>query len=138
MGSGSVILLDTHALLWLDGGHGELGLAARRAADEAFRRGRLAVSAISFWEIARLLQRQRVTVRLPAEAWRRELIGSGLYEVEIDGRVGILAAQLEHLHRDPADRFIVASAIALGAQLMTADQRILAWRGELLRLDARE
>jgi PIN domain nuclease of toxin-antitoxin system len=49
-----------------------------------------------------------------------------------------LAAQLEHLHRDPADRFIVASAIALGAQLMTADTRILAWRGELSRLDARE
>jgi PIN domain nuclease of toxin-antitoxin system len=133
-----VILLDTHALLWLDGGQAELGSSARRAADEALRRGRLAVSAISFWEIARLQQRQRVIVRLPAETWRRDLTDSGLYEVEIDGRIGVLAAHLEHLHRDPADRFIVASAIALGAKLMTADQRILAWRGELSRLDARE
>jgi PIN domain nuclease of toxin-antitoxin system len=30
-----VILLDTHALLWLDGGQAELGLSSRRAADEA-------------------------------------------------------------------------------------------------------
>jgi PIN domain nuclease of toxin-antitoxin system len=133
-----VILLDTHALLWLDGGQAELGLSSRRAADEALRRGRLAVSAISFWEIARLVQRQRVDVRLPVEAWHRNLLSAGLYEVEIDGRIGVLAAQLENLHRDPADRFIVASAIAIGAQLMTADQRILAWPGELSRLDARE
>lgn len=133
-----MILLDTHALLWLDDGRAELGLASRRAADEALRQGRLAISAISFWEIARLVQRLRVTVRLPMEAWRRDLLGSGLYEVEIDGRIGVLAAQLEQLHRDPADRFIVASAVDLGARLITADQRILAWPGQLARLDARE
>ena len=133
-----MILLDTHALVWLDGGQAELGLSSRRAADEALRQGRLAVSAISFWEIARLVQRQRVDVRLPVGAWRRSLLGSGLYEVEIDGRIGVLATELEGLHKDPADRFIVASAIDLGARLMTADQRILAWSGELARLDARE
>jgi len=132
-----VILLDTHALVWLDGGQAELGRSSRGAADDALRQGRLAVSAISFWEIARLVQAQRVDVRLPAEAWRRDLIDVGLLEVAIDGRIGILAAQLEDLHRDPADRFIVATAIASGATLMTADQRILAWHGELSRLDAR-
>jgi PIN domain nuclease of toxin-antitoxin system len=104
-----VILLDTHALVWLDGGRAELGLSSRRAADEALRQGRLAVSAISFWEIARLAQRQRVNVRLPVGAWRRNLLGSGLYEVEIDGRIGVLATELEGLHKDPADRFIVAT-----------------------------
>jgi PIN domain nuclease of toxin-antitoxin system len=89
------------------------------------RRGDFAVSAISFREIARLAQRQRVVLRLPAEAWRRDLLGSGLREVAIDGRTGIRAAELERLHRDPADRFIVASAPELGAQLLTADQKIL-------------
>jgi PIN domain nuclease of toxin-antitoxin system len=133
-----VILLDTHVLLWLDEGRPELGCSSRRASDDAVRRGELVVSAISFWEIARLAQRQRVVVRLPAEAWRRDLLGSGLHEVAIDGRIGIRAAELEGLHRDPADRFIVASAIELGARLMTADQKILAWTGDLLRLDARE
>jgi PIN domain nuclease of toxin-antitoxin system len=116
----------------------ELGRLARRRTDEALGRGELAVSAISFWEIARLAQRERVLLRVPADAWRRDLLGSGLNEVAIDGRIGILAAELEQLHRDPADRLIVASAIELGAQLMTADQRILAWAGNLLRVDARE
>ena len=133
-----MILLDTHALVWLDGGQAELGLSSRRAADEALRQGRLAVSAISFWEIARLVQRQRVNVRLPVEAWRRNLLSAGLYEVEIDGRIGVLATELEGLHKDPANRFIVASAIDVGARLMTADQRILAWGGKLSRLDARD
>jgi PIN domain nuclease of toxin-antitoxin system len=133
-----VILIDTHVLLWLDEGRTELGSAARQRMDEALRRGNLAVSAISFWEIARLAQRERVVLRLPADAWRRDLLGSGLCEVAIDGRIGIRAAELEQLHRDPADRLIVASAVELGAQLMTADQRILAWPSALLRLDARE
>jgi PIN domain nuclease of toxin-antitoxin system len=59
-------------------------------------------------------------------------------EVAIDGRIGIRAAELEQLHRDPADRLIVASAIELGARLMTADQIILDWPGDLLRFDARD
>ena len=127
-----------HVLLWLDQGRAELGASSRRATDEALRRGDLAVSAISFWEIARLSQRQRVIVRMPADSWRKDLLSSGLLENAIDGRIGIRAAELERLHRDPADRFIVASAIELGARPITADQRILAWRGSLLRLDARE
>lgn len=138
MGSGSVILLDTHVLLWLDLGRAELGSASRRRADEALRVGDLLVSAISFWEIARLAQRGRVILTLSADAWRRNLLGCGLREVAIDGRIGIRATELEELHRDPADRLIVASAIEIGAQLMTADRRILAWPGDLLRLDARE
>jgi PIN domain nuclease of toxin-antitoxin system len=74
---------------------------------------------------------------LSADAWRRNLLRSGLHEVAIDGRIGIRAAELDGLHRDPADRLIVVSAMEFGAQLMTADQRILAWAGKLLRVDAR-
>jgi PIN domain nuclease of toxin-antitoxin system len=36
---------------------------------------------------------------------------------------------------DPADRLIVATALA-GHRLMTADQRILGWPGRMSRLDA--
>jgi hypothetical protein len=44
-----------------------------------------------------------VLLRLSADAWRRDLLGSGLHEVAIDGRIGIRAAEFEQLHRDPAD-----------------------------------
>jgi PIN domain nuclease of toxin-antitoxin system len=50
--------------------------------------------------------------------------------------MAILSVQLEGLHPDPADRFIVATAIAHGATLMTADAKLLRWRHPLARQDA--
>jgi PIN domain nuclease of toxin-antitoxin system len=40
------------------------------------------------------------------------------------------------LHGDPSDRFIVATAIAHDATLLTADQRLLEWRNQLSRQNA--
>lgn len=48
------VLLDTHALIWLDQDDPSLGAEARKRADLALQQGRLAVSAISFWETAML------------------------------------------------------------------------------------
>jgi len=61
---------------------------------------------------------------------------AGLREIPLDGRVALLAARLEGLHRDPADRFIVATSFQLGATLVTADTQILERSGDLLRQDA--
>jgi PIN domain nuclease of toxin-antitoxin system len=48
-----------------------------------------------------------------------------------------VAALPDSFHRDPADRIIVATALE-GHRLVTADQRMLDWPGNLNRLDARE
>jgi len=53
------------------------------------------------------------------------------------GMIGIAANELQNLHDDPADRLIVATALALGASLATSDARLLAWTGPLARIDAR-
>ena len=68
---------------------------------------------------------------------RRELLGQGLAEIPVDGEIAIHANALPGLHADPADRIIVATAQA-GHRLVTGDERILAWDGNLARLDARE
>ena len=62
----------------------------------------------------------------------------GLQEIKVDGDIAIAAAQLGDFHDDPADRFIVATASLAGAALITADQRILDWKGTLRRQDAEE
>jgi PIN domain nuclease of toxin-antitoxin system len=49
----------------------------------------------------------------------------------------IAAAQLENFHADPADRLMVATVQELGATPLTADEKILAWPGQLDRRDAR-
>lgn len=130
------VLLDTHALIWLDQDDPSLGAEARKRADLALQQGRLAVSAISFWETAMLVAKGRVTMTLPPTAWRRDLLGLGLLEISVDGEIGVAAAQLD-LHGDPADRLIVATAQIKGAVLLTADQPLLQWDSTLERCDAR-
>ena len=131
------MLLDTHVLLWLDSADSRLGAAAREAIEEAHRAGELAVSAISFWETAILVEKGRLELDIPAHAWRQDLLSVGLREVVVDGGIGITAATLEGFHGDPADRLITATALVRGDRLLTADQQILDWDGAVQRQDAR-
>jgi PIN domain nuclease of toxin-antitoxin system len=133
-----VILLDTHALIWLTEGQPELGDKARHLADEALANDDLGISAITFWEIAMLHQRGRIQLVQPVEAWRRTLVDRGLREWPLTGEVGIAAVTLVDFHPDPADRFITATALLHGATLVTADDRILTWSGTLRRHNARQ
>lgn len=130
-------LLDTHALIWLTEDAPELGVEARRLADEALGKGDLCVSAITFWEVAMLRHRGRISFAQDVSAWRDELLESGLEESAVDGSTAIVAAALADFHGDPADRIIVATASRRGATLVTADHRIRAWQGELHTHDAR-
>ena len=130
-----MILLDTHVLVWLDQDNPKLGPRCRTAIDEALAEDDLAVSAISFWEVAMLVTKQRLAIAIALSQWRRDLIAGGIRELPLDGRVGLLAAGLE-LHRDPADRFVAATATLNEATLATADQRLLTWQANVERLDA--
>ncbi|HVR28229.1 MAG TPA: type II toxin-antitoxin system VapC family toxin [Thermoanaerobaculia bacterium] len=132
-----MILLDTHALIWLDAGDSRFGRKARRTADKALVAGDLAVSAVSFWEAAMLRLRGRISLQKPLAAWRLSLIEAGLAEIALTGEIGILAASLEDLPGDPADRMIAATAAHQGATLLTGDRAILDWKGDLRRQDAR-
>jgi PIN domain nuclease of toxin-antitoxin system len=134
MGGESLILLDTHCLVWMDQADRRMGRSARALANAATE---LAISVISFWEIALLVARGRLRMHEPVTLWRHELLERGIIELPLGGGTCIAAAQLQDFHANPADRFIVASAQAIGALLVTADQRILAWPGSLDRHDAR-
>ncbi len=78
-------------------------------------------------------------IELPAElsAWRGSLLREGLVEIPVDGAIAARAGSLHDIHGDPADRVILATALE-GHQLITADDRLLAWPGDIARLDARE
>ena len=130
-----MILLDTHVLIWLDQDNPKLGPKCRTAIDGALAEDDLAVSAITFWEVAMLVRKQRLAIAIALHRWRRDLIAGGIRELSVDGRIGLLAADLE-LHRDPADRLIAATATLNEATLATADQRLLTWQAKVERLDA--
>lgn len=132
-----MILLDTHTLLWMDADEPQLGPKARQAIAQAWRSTGVAVSAITFWEVALLVQRGRVALPVPVPQWHAEVLRSGVREFPLDGRVALAATALEGLHRDPADRFIAATALQHGSALVTADQALLDWISPLARIDAR-
>lgn len=131
------VLLDTHALWWLLGSEVSLGRGASRIIRAALRRDSLVVSAISFWEIAMLLSRQKLTLDTSVATWRQQVLQLGIREVAVSGDIGIAAVELSDFHADPADRIIAATAASQGATLLTADERLLSWQGPLRRHDAR-
>ena len=132
------MILDTHTLLWVDRNDSKLGSMARLQIEVAWRAGLLAVSAISFWEATMLAERDRISLPTSPERWRANWLRAGLVEVPIDGWIALQSCQLTNFHRDPADRFIVATALDRDLPLMTADKKILKWEGTLSRLDASE
>ena len=94
------------------------------------------ISAISFWEIALLVSKQRLRFGQSPSELRVDLLDNGLTELPVTGPIAILAVELEKLHGDPADRFIAATAVIHGAMLMTSDRALLKWRHSIARLDA--
>lgn len=95
--------------------------------DECWRSGgTIFLSAISAWEIALLVDSERIKLDLPVELWiERFLDRPGIEAVPLGYRAASLSYQLHHLeHRDPADRLLIATAIDLGCALVTYDERI--------------
>ena len=132
-----MILLDTHVVIWFRTGDSKLGRGARTLIDEAWEAEDLAVSAITFWEVAMLRSKGRLSYPQNITQWRQEQLNQGTIEIPVDGEIGIRAYSLQNFHPDPADRIIVATALE-GHQLLTADELILEWSGNLDRMDARQ
>ena len=132
------VLLDTNALIWLLLDIHRLGPEeTRQLADSALFDSELLVSAFSFWEVSMLMQKNRMDIEQDMSEWRDAVLDMGVREIARSGDIGILSTELDGLPADPADRIIVATALAREATLVTADARILDWRGTLDRHDAR-
>ena len=114
-----------------------MGTQTRRLIERSRLVRDVAISAISFWEVSMRVQKARLELRLDPKQWRQDLLEQGLIELPVDGATAVRAGLLDDMHGDPADRLIVAIALA-GHQLVTADRRILDWPGNLARLDASE
>jgi PIN domain nuclease of toxin-antitoxin system len=91
--------------------------------------GRFAVSIISCWEIAKLVQYRRLDLDRPVGEWLNSALSRpGLELLPISPEIAVESAQLpEPFHRDPADQLIVATARIRRIPLLTEDSKILAY-----------
>jgi PIN domain nuclease of toxin-antitoxin system len=96
------------------------------------------VSAISSLEIAHLVAGGVLELKGSLDRWVRTAIDSlEARSVDIDHRIAIEAYKLPgRFHKDPADRMLVATARINALTLVTADERILAYKS-VRTVDAR-
>lgn len=127
-----MIVLDTHVLVWwVTGDLKPLSKKAREIiGDHKTKEGSVLVSSISVLEIAMLVNKGRIKLAMDLTAWLKEVEKiKTLAFVPVDNTLAIESTQLlEPFHKDPADRIIVALARHLALPLITADEKILAYR----------
>lgn len=121
-----MIVLDTHAWVWWASEPSELSPGAREAIDEATADGRLCISSISAWEVALLVQRGRLQLTMDVVEWVAYTESLPFVQfVPVSNAIAIKAVRLPGTFPpDPADRIIVATALSLGARLISKDERI--------------
>ena len=121
-----MILLDTHALIWLAREPAKLSKKAADAIRLASREGGIGISAITLWELACLASHDRLTLTGTVDAFV-ERIASRTSIQPITVKVAVLANQWpETYSHDPCDRLIGATALAHGCALVTKDRNIRA------------
>ena len=121
-----MIVLDTHIWVWWVHGDAALSAATRARLDSSEQTG-LGVSAISCWEVCKLVERGRLTLPCPVFDWLQQALSyPGVQLIDLSPRVCAESTQLPGtFHRDPADQIIVATARVLDVPVMTVDEKIL-------------
>jgi PIN domain nuclease of toxin-antitoxin system len=118
------LLLDTHIWVWsaLDRSR----LSGRLIAALENPQNELWLSPISLWEILTLCEKKRLTLCPNPQAWiANALHAIPMREAPVTYQVAEETARVQLPHRDPADRFLVATARVFDLTLVTADQQLI-------------
>src|SRR5687768_13449542 len=121
------LLLDTCAAIWITENE-ELSDAAVEAMDAAHRDGApVFVSPITAWERALLSAYGRLRSPLQPLVWYERLVRDSKLTIAALSPAILIDAWFlpDPLHRDPADRILIATARALDLTLVTRDGPIL-------------
>lgn len=118
-----MILLDTCSLIWLAAQQNMLSKQAIAAISK--NAGNIYISAISAFEIA--IKTRKKLIQLPAttDIWyQTTLTHHGIIEIPINSKIAIRSANLPIIHKDPADRIIIATALEKHLKIITPDIHI--------------
>jgi PIN domain nuclease of toxin-antitoxin system len=115
-----MILLDTHIWVnWII--YGEASLSPN-IVDAMQQTDQLAVSAISCFEVAMLTHKGRLQLPLEIDEWLSEALGnSGVTALPVNCDIAKRSVKLAGIHRDPADRIIIATALVHDIKLASLD-----------------
>ncbi len=116
-------LFDTHALIFWNN---KISVSEGFITffDNQAKKGRLYVSSISFWEIALLVKKDRISIS-NVTAWKNEIMNNAnIQMIEPSASEMIDSTLLPDYHKDPFDRLLIAQANQNNCSLVTKDNNI--------------
>lgn len=119
-----MIVLDTHAWLWwVNSVPGTLpALLLDKLESEDTRVG---VASISCLEVALLARKRRIELPCALNRWFALALGESRIELlPLTPEIATASTELPDIHKDPADRIIIATTQSHNAVLASADETI--------------
>jgi PIN domain nuclease of toxin-antitoxin system len=117
------LLLDTHIWLWSLLEPDRLTDPVRTALSEA--KNRTWLSPISTWEFLLLVLKGRIAINVTPEQWlERAWRAAPMWQAPVTHEIAIASRRIKLPHKDPADRFLAATAAVLDLTFVTADRRL--------------
>lgn len=124
-----MIILDTHIWIWWVNESLRLTQRQKKIINENQVNG-LGISIISCWEIAKLVEKERLVLSIPVEEWLEKASEyPGVRVLELSIPILVESTKLIGFHNDPADQIIVATTKVNNSKLLTADGKILKYSG---------
>ena len=118
-----MILLDTHAFIWLASSPDKLSEHARSAIKS--NSAILHLSIVSAWEISLLCRKNRLQLPLPPEEFVEKAISHlHLIEIPLSRKTVQYSVKLPPIHNDPFDRVLIAESQLNKLSLISADKLI--------------
>jgi PIN domain nuclease of toxin-antitoxin system len=126
-----MIVLDTHILIWWIDSPQKLSKTARKIIEEHTRKEKgILVSSISTFEICLLVKKGKLVLTILPDVWLGKIENLPFVQfIPVDNSIAASSVSLpEFPHKDPADRMIIATALHLGAKLVTSDVKIRTYK----------
>lgn len=122
-----MIVLDTNALIWWISNPEKLSRKAKKTIEEAEKKRAIYISSISVLEIYTLVKKNKLKFNILADNWLEKVESLPYVNfVSMDNKIAVQSVNLpDFLHKDPADRIVIATALQIGAKLITSDRKIL-------------
>jgi PIN domain nuclease of toxin-antitoxin system len=121
-------LLDTHVVIWWLTDDRKLPKAHGKLLEKSERSGTpVGLSALSLWEIAKLVERGRLELTQSLDDSLEQLEASAFVTIlPLTARIAVESTRLGgRFHADPIDQIIAATARCHGLTLLTVDERII-------------
>jgi len=117
------VLLDTHVWIWLCiEEKKKITNRAKRTLEAAHQKW---ISAISCWELAKLVEKNRIGFSIPTLMWvRRSFIEFDIRMADLSPEIAVESTLLRNFHNDPADQIIAATSRILEMPLITSDRKL--------------